>query len=93
MSQKYEILTPKMIENLLISYKIKKIKNGRNYYTNETLTFIKQNIKNLSKEDFLNYLNVSIEDFGSKRLRGTLNSYRKKLLYHPSKTITSNPSL
>jgi transposase InsO family protein len=87
MSQKYEILTPKMTENLLKSDKIKKIQNSRNYYTKETLTFIKQNIKNLSKEDFLNYLNVSIEDFGCKRLKGTLKEYKKKLLYHPSKTI------
>jgi transposase InsO family protein len=87
MSYNCEYLTPKMIENLLKSDKIKKIQNNRVYYTEDSRTFIKTNIKILTKEIFLNYLNVSIEDFGSNRLNVTLNDYRKKFLYHSSKTI------
>jgi hypothetical protein len=82
-----------MVENLLKSDKIKKIQRGRIYYTNDALIFIKQNIGILSKNIFLNYLNVSIEDFGCNRLTGSLKVKKQMFLNHPSKTIIDKDKL
>ena len=58
--QKSEILTPKMIENLLKSDKINKIQSGKIFFTKDTLIYFKRNIEILTKDLFLNFIDVNI---------------------------------
>jgi len=87
MSRKSEILTPKMIENLLKSDKINKIQSGKIFFTKDTLIYVKRNIEILTKDLFLNFIDVNIDHYGKNRLTMAIKEYRKRFLNHFSRKI------